>query len=115
MLSRHQASKFATNQVEDVLYPHISLDGVELPSFLRVDCRDGDAESTEMCIDVLYPDGSHDLLLMSRPYQEAPTVLKGTLKSDSTTKVVVILGDGPNSGSKVFFYEDPSIFKFYAD
>ena len=49
--------------------------------------------TAEMCVDVLYADGSGDMLLMWRPHEDAPTVLKGTLQSDQATKAVIVLMD----------------------
>ena len=46
----------------------------DLPAFLNVTCPEG--VSAEMCVDVRYADGSGDMLLMSRPHKDAPTVLK---------------------------------------
>ena len=109
MLSQHQVSKLFIFIKLIIFKVTTILDTADLPSFLRVDCPKSGAESAEMCIDVLYPDGFHDLLLMSRPYKMAPSVLKGTLKSDPTTKVVVILGDEFIPGTKVFDSEILSI------
>ena len=47
----------------------------------------------DLCVDVLFADGSHDMLQMFSPYDDAPSVMKGTLQSNPQTKVVVILQD----------------------
>ena len=54
-----------------------------------------------MCVDVLFADGSKDTLLLSRPHMDAPSVLKGTLRSDRATKAVVILRDENNPEATV--------------
>ena len=55
-----------------------------------------------MCVKVKYQDaeGSHDLLLL-REKADAPTVLKGHLKSNPKTKAVIILADADNDGDTV--------------
>ena len=54
-------------------------------------CATGD--NAEVCIDVLFSDGTHDMLLVSSRSKDAPTVLKGALKSNKEIKAVVILQD----------------------
>ena len=53
--------------------------------------------SFDLCVSAHYQDteGSHDLLLV-REKPDAPTVLKGHLKSCPKTKVVIILADEDN-------------------
>ena len=70
-----------------------------LPSFQRVDCSKQDI--AELCVDVIFADGSHDMLLVSPRSVDAPTVMKGTLKSNKGTKVVVILSDEFNPRTTV--------------
>ena len=41
------------------------------------------------------------MLLMFSPYEDAPTVMKGTLRSNPETKVVVILKDEVNPEATV--------------
>ena len=66
---------------------------VDLPSFLVIECPQQKGSTADLCVDVLYADKSRDMLLMLRPYKDAPTVLEGTLRSNPGTKVVVILKD----------------------
>ena len=77
---------------------------VGLPAFLAVECPQHKALTPELCVDVLFADGSHDMLLMFSPYEDAPTVLKGTLRSNPETKVVVILKDEVNPEATVSTY-----------
>ena len=63
------------------------------PSFLMVHCPKGNNTATAMCIDVIFADGSHDLIMMSARSKDAPTVLQGTLKHNKQSKAVVILKD----------------------
>ena len=77
---------------------------VGLPAFLVVECPQHKALTPELCVDVLFADGSHDMLLMFSPYEDAPTVLKGTLRSNPETKVVVILKDEVNPEATVSTY-----------
>ena len=71
----------------------------DLPTFLNVTCPED--ITAEMCVDVRYADGSNDMLLMSRPHKDAPTVMKGMLKSHRPTKVVIILQDENNPEATV--------------
>ena len=71
----------------------------DLPTFLNVTCPED--VTAEMCVDVRYADGSSDMLLMLRPHKDAPTVLKGMLKSHRPTKVVIILQDQNNPEATV--------------
>ena len=66
-----------------------------------VECPHHKALTPELCVDVLFADGSHDMLLMFSPYEDAPTVMKGTLRSNPETKVVVILKDEVNPEATV--------------
>ena len=65
------------------------------------DCPDGETPTPELCVDVLFADGSHDMLLMFRPYENAPTVTKGYLRSDPETQAVIILKDEVNPEATV--------------
>ena len=55
-----------------------------------------------LCVSVHYQDteGSHDLLV-AREKPDAPTVLRGHLKSCPQTKVVIILADEDNAEDTV--------------
>ena len=64
---------------------------VGLPSFRKEECHeDVDAD---LCVGIRYPDGSNDTALMVSLYEDAPTVMKGTLRSNPKTKVDIILKD----------------------
>ena len=67
--------------------------------FQRVDCSEEDI--ADLCIDVLFADGTNDMLLVSPRSEDAPTVMKGALKSNKETKVVVILSDEFNPRTTV--------------
>ena len=85
-------------------------DDVALPIFTRVACPEENQLCTktstkrppDLCVKVLYQDaeGSHDLLLM-REKADAPTVLKGRLKSKPRAKAVIILADADNDADTV--------------
>ena len=75
-----------------LFFSDVKSDGVNgLPTFLRVECATTD--HAEVCIDVLFSDSTRDMLLVSPRSEDAPTVLKGTLKSSADVKAVVILED----------------------
>ena len=94
--------KFMSHLMRSTLLPQltdITSQHKRLPSFQRVECSEKDI--AELCIDVIFVDGSHDMLLVSPRSVDAPTVMKGTLKSNRGTKVVVILGDEFNPRTTV--------------
>ena len=68
-------------------------EGVGLPTFRRVACPEEDS-TFHLCVNVHYQDteGSHDLIV-ARVKPNAPTVLKGHLKSSPKIKVAIILAD----------------------
>ena len=74
---------------------------VGLPTFRVEECPQHEAPTPDLCVDVLFADGSHDVLLMFSPYEDAPTVMKGILGSNPETKVVVILKDEDNPEATV--------------
>ena len=75
---------------------------IGLPTFRIVGCPEDSVLNTpDLCVDVLFADGSHDMLQMFRPYEDSPTVMKGKLRSSPETKVVVILKDEVNPEAEV--------------